>query len=139
MNENSVCHNPLKMGPFKIQTFLSRFQMVFDKMASICPNLKWLVGFPNFISHSKSFATQPLFDHSKSRLVRISDPRCNWTKNRNKAYQVSIVKHFLVLFLHLFFVNFRLFRIRFISWPFRFSFVHFLLLRTLTITILTPV
>ena len=35
-----------------------------------------MVGFPDFRSHSKSrpFATQPLFDHLKSRLVSISDP-----------------------------------------------------------------
>ena len=35
-----------------------------------------MVGLPDFRSHSKSktFATQPLFEHSKSRLVWISDP-----------------------------------------------------------------
>ena len=35
-----------------------------------------MVGLPDFGSHSKSrpLETQPLFDHSKSRLVRISDP-----------------------------------------------------------------
>ena len=56
--------NYLKTGPFKIRTFLSRFQMF---------------GLPNFKSHSKfgPFATQPLFDHLKSRLVRISDPHCS--------------------------------------------------------------
>ena len=31
-----------KTWPLKIRTFLSRFQMVFDKMASICPDFKWL-------------------------------------------------------------------------------------------------
>ena len=43
--------------------FLSRYQIV------------WL---PDFRSHLKSrlFATQPLFNHSKSRLVRISGPHC---------------------------------------------------------------
>ena len=57
--------NHLKTRPFETQTFLSRFQMV---------------GLPDFRSHSKSgpFATQPLFDHSKSKLVRLSDPRCIW-------------------------------------------------------------
>ena len=42
-----------------------------------------MVGLPDFKSHSKSrpFATQPLFDHSKSRLVWVSDPHC--------AYSVS--------------------------------------------------
>ena len=28
--------------PFEIQTFLSGFQMVFDKMAAICLDFKWL-------------------------------------------------------------------------------------------------
>ena len=28
--------------PFEIRTFLSGFQMVFDKMAAICPDFKWL-------------------------------------------------------------------------------------------------
>ena len=39
-----------------------------------------MVELLDFRSHSKSrpFATQPLFDHSKSRLVRISDPNCIW-------------------------------------------------------------
>ena len=37
-----------------------------------------MVGLPYFRSHSKSwpFETQPHFDHSKSRLVWISDPHC---------------------------------------------------------------
>ena len=60
-----------KTGPFKIWMFLSRFQMVFDKMAPICLDFKC-----PFRAHSKSrpFATQPLYDHSKSKLVQISDP-----------------------------------------------------------------
>ena len=40
-------------------------------------HLSWfqMVGLPDFRSHSKSgpFATQLIFDHKKSRLVRISD------------------------------------------------------------------
>ena len=28
--------------PFEIRTFLSGFQMVFDKMVAICPDFKWL-------------------------------------------------------------------------------------------------
>ena len=32
----------LKTGPFEIERFLLRFQMVFDKMAVICPHFKWL-------------------------------------------------------------------------------------------------
>ena len=37
-----------------------------------------IVVLPDFRSHLKCrrFATQPLFDHSKSRLVQISDPHC---------------------------------------------------------------
>ena len=66
--------NHLKTGPYEIQTFLSEIQIVFDKMAAIC----WfqMVGLLDFGSHSKSrpFEAQPLFDHSKSRLVWISDP-----------------------------------------------------------------
>ena len=48
--------------------------MVFDKMAAISPDFKW-VGF-QLRSHLKSvpFETQSLFDNSKSRLVKISDP-----------------------------------------------------------------
>ena len=34
--------NHLKTRPFEVQTFLSRFQMVFDTMAAICPDSKWL-------------------------------------------------------------------------------------------------
>ena len=66
--------NHLKTRPYEIWTFsndfwqndvhLSRFQKV---------------GQSDFRSHLKSgpFPTQPLFDHSKSRLVRISDPHCS--------------------------------------------------------------
>ena len=38
--------NHSKTGTFKIQTFLSRFQMFFDKMASICPGLGFLITDP---------------------------------------------------------------------------------------------
>ena len=40
--------------------------MVFDKMAAICRDFKWL-GF---------WISETLLDHSKSRLVRKSDPHC---------------------------------------------------------------
>ena len=33
--------NHSKTGPFKIQMFLSGFQMYFDKIATICPDFKW--------------------------------------------------------------------------------------------------
>ena len=65
----------LKTGIFEICTFLSRFQKVFFT--------KWSgfqkTGLPDFRSHLKfrPFATQPPFlNHSKSRLVQISDPYC---------------------------------------------------------------
>ena len=66
--------------PFEIRTFLSGFQMFFDKMAAICPD---------FRSHSKSrpFATQPVLDHSKSRLGRISDPHCSHDLNTKQVFK----------------------------------------------------
>ena len=71
--------NPLKTGPFKMQTFLSGFQKCLTKW--------WfqMVGLPDFRSHSKCgpFATQPLFNHSKFRLVRISDPHCSQFNHLN--------------------------------------------------------
>ena len=50
-------------GFWQNDSYLSRFQTV---------------GLPNFKSHLKlgPFANQPLFDHSKSRVVQISDPGC---------------------------------------------------------------
>ena len=45
-----------------------------------------MFGLRDFKSHSKSrpFSTQPLFDHSKSRLVRISDPYCTMVRFMSK-------------------------------------------------------
>ena len=63
----------LKTGLFKIWTFLFRFQMVLDKMAAICLDFKWSKPFPNW----------PLFEHSKSRHVQISNIHCT---QRNKPY-----------------------------------------------------
>ena len=63
--------NYLKTGPFKIQTFLSILQIVFDKMAAFCQNFKWL-GFP--ISdpiQNPDYLQTNLFSttQTKSRLV----------------------------------------------------------------------
>ena len=76
-----------------IQINQSKFSL-FQTTRNICPDFKWLcrdmicaqstsnkskhVGLPDSRCHSKSspFATQPLLDHSKSRLGRISDPHC---------------------------------------------------------------
>ena len=38
----SYSPNHLKTGPFAILAFLSVFQMVFDKMAAICLDFRWL-------------------------------------------------------------------------------------------------
>ena len=45
-----------------------------------------MFGLRDFKPHSKSrpFSTQPLFDHSKSRLVRISDPYCTMVRFMSK-------------------------------------------------------
>ena len=55
-----------------------------------------MVGLPNFRSQSKSrpFATQPLLDHSKSKLGRISDPLLSVAKElfcKGAGYWVSLV------------------------------------------------
>ena len=48
-----------------------------SKSGHFCPKFQ-MVGLPHSRSYLKSrpFATQPLLDHSKSRLGRISDPHC---------------------------------------------------------------
>ena len=70
------CYGPnlSKTRPFKIRTFLSGFQLAFGKMAAI---------WPDFRCHLKSrpFATQPLLNHSKYRLVWVSDPHWTFPKN----------------------------------------------------------
>ena len=60
----------LQTIPLKIMIFLSRF-------AVICPDFECL-GFWNSdpILKSRTFANQTLFEHSKSRLVQITDPHC---------------------------------------------------------------
>ena len=89
--------NPLKYGNLWNPGFLrGSFQMVQFS------NVFWQNGrrlssvqmarLTDFRSHSKSgpFATQPLFDHLKSRLVLISDAHCiilHW-KKVSSAYQV---------------------------------------------------
>ena len=63
-----------------------------SKSGSFCPDFKWcLTRWRPFVRISNGwasrfqipfeagpFATQPLFDHSKSRIVRISDPHWIW-------------------------------------------------------------
>ena len=47
----------------------------FDKMAAICPHFKWLgFGISDPVQSLDHFATQPVFNSSKSQLVWISDP-----------------------------------------------------------------
>ena len=56
-----------------------RFPLVFDKMATICLDFNWL-GLQSLdsIRNPDHLQTNPLFNYSKSRLVRISDPHCIW-------------------------------------------------------------
>ena len=51
-----------------------------------------MVGHPYFWSHSKSrpFANQPLFDHSQSRQVWISDPHFTLKSLKNKDIFISV-------------------------------------------------
>ena len=72
----SYSPNHSKTGLFKIQPFLSGFQMVWQNGGHL--SRFQLVGLPDYRSNSKfrPLETNPLFDHSKFRLVRISDPHC---------------------------------------------------------------
>ena len=64
----------IQTGPFQIQTFLSGLQMVFDKKVAICPISNGSAsGFPIKIQTICN-ASQSVFDHLKSGIVRISDP-----------------------------------------------------------------
>ena len=72
-----------------------------------------MVELPDFRSHSNfgPFSTQPLFDHLKSRLARISDPHCTWflflmghLNSPRPSFEWKAKKHisfFLVLFTFL--------------------------------------
>ena len=67
--------NYLKTGKFKIWTFLSGFQMVFDKMVVICLDFKWL-GF-QIPSKIQTICNPTFFHYLRSRFVWISDPHCS--------------------------------------------------------------
>ena len=76
--------NQQQSQPFENCTIQSQDVFVwisndFDKMVVISPD---------FRSHSKfgPFATQPLLDHSKPKLVRISDPLCSNKVSLNKPH-----------------------------------------------------
>ena len=87
--------NHLKTIPFEIRTFLSRFQMVFDKMAPICLDFKWL-GFriSDHIPNSDHLhATQPLFDHLKSRIVRSPKRLYVWIQCELKIWMLEFESH----------------------------------------------
>ena len=61
---------------FEIQTFFPEFQMSWQNGSHLSGFQ--MVGVADFRSHlPRPFATQPLFDHLKTKLVRISDPHCN--------------------------------------------------------------
>ena len=77
LNRSGFSYNPnnWKTEPFKIFMLLSGFQMVFNKMAAICPDFKW----PGFkisdpIQNPDHLQTNLFFDHFKYGRVRISDP-----------------------------------------------------------------
>ena len=64
----SFSPNHLKTGPFEIQTLLSRFQKVLNKITAICLEFKWLsLQISDLIQNP---------DHQKSRLVLKLDPHC---------------------------------------------------------------
>ena len=65
------------MGPFKIWTFLSGFQMFFDKMAAMCPDFKFFrISEP--IRNPDHFQPNLFWTIQKSRLGRIFDPWYSW-------------------------------------------------------------
>ena len=102
----SFSPNHLKTVLFKIWMFLSRFQMVFDKVPPICSDFKWL-GFriSDPIRNLDHFATQPLFHHSKSRLVRISDPHCISKSPKSLVCGRGFVLHWIIIPTYNMFVN----------------------------------
>ena len=59
----------IKNVPFKIRTFLSRIQIVFDRIGHLFGIQT--VRLPEFRSHSKleAVAKQPLVDHSKPQYM----------------------------------------------------------------------
>ena len=81
----SYSPNHSKSGRFcpDFKWFLTKWQPFVQILNGFWQNGSYLSGFQivgllDFRSHSKSrpFATQPLLDHSKSRLGQISDPHC---------------------------------------------------------------
>ena len=68
--------------------------MVFDKMAAIRPDFKWL-GFwiSDPIQKSRPFETQPVLDHSKSRLSDFRSP----LYVEEKCVDIEIVLHLSIL------------------------------------------
>ena len=62
------------------------FGLISNGFSQNCAHLSGdqMVGLPHFRYHSKSgpIATQPVLDHSKSRLVRVLDPHCIWQPDR---------------------------------------------------------
>ena len=55
-------------------------------MAAICPDFKWL---EFLFSKSGLFATQPLPDCSKSRLVWILDPHCIYVTDESCNFGIE--------------------------------------------------
>ena len=76
--------------------FLSEFQMIFNKMASICLVINGWASRFQIPFKIWPFPNQPLLDWSKSELVRVSDPYCIWWtseqwKHLNK--ELSLVRY----------------------------------------------
>ena len=69
--------NPSKTRPFKSPDVLVRISNGFWQNGCYFSGFQ-MIGLPDFRSHSKTrpFTTQPLLDHSKFRLGRMSDPYC---------------------------------------------------------------
>ena len=92
---NSYGTNHLKTGPYKIQTFLSRFQMCFFFLQNSSHLSGFqMVGLLYFRSHLKSrpYANQTLFNHLKSRLFRISCTHCTVIDNySNDCLKLTII------------------------------------------------
>ena len=95
----------LQSQPFKIQTFQSRFQMVFGKMVAICPGFNWL-GLP--ISDA---IRNP--DHLQPNLfLTIQNP-----------YQVGFQIPIVLLIIYFYHCSVCLFSVTFVSVCLSFSYI----------------
>ena len=91
----SYSPNHSKTGPFEIRTFLSRFQMVFDKMAALCQDFrsrlsenrtKWQP-FCQPLENRTPLEHRTDHSHSNFECVRYSSPTV--------YLRIAIVSHFI--------------------------------------------